>query len=369
MPGMELTADTFRQLESNLDYRQQIAVRAALGNNRLGLLPGCEFNCSGVFVRNNFEVENFICRALIGSGRIINVNEDVSLPIPMLYGDEYYLCVGITDKKREFEKEGVPYIAPVYSYSINTLEELKKKDFFPVLRFKVSDGLFSLDDSYIVPSLYIEGNKEIEEYKNKYIEQLENLAQHANLIEGDGKRTILRYVFILKTVKDSWWLSDFVSLTEEIAHSVEYFIIKPNTETSHEIPVPEIYDVEKWLKWLEGFLTGAISILDKVVLEDNSIDYEALLAQAKQELLEKLQPELFEKLPNKIKEELYNDIIDKLKEFIPEYLNEKIETLRKEIGLDLERLLEPKLFDDLYKKLYDALYVAPEEEDEFMPMI
>ena len=40
MPGMELTAQTFKELDRNLDFRQQVAVRAALGGQRLGLLPG-----------------------------------------------------------------------------------------------------------------------------------------------------------------------------------------------------------------------------------------------------------------------------------------------------------------------------------------
>ena len=52
----------------------------------------------------------------------------------------------------------------------------------------------------------------------------------------------------------------------------------------------------KWLNWFEDYLTGAVAVLDKVVLVDNTIDYEALLRQAKAELYAQLHEELIVKL-------------------------------------------------------------------------
>ena len=51
-----------------------------------------------------------------------------------------------------------------------------------------------------------------------------------------------------------------------------------------------------------NYLSGANTVLDGLVLEDDTIDYEALLAQAKQELYERLNPELYEKLLLQIKD-------------------------------------------------------------------
>ena len=59
MPGMELTSQTFLNMDENLDFRQQMALRAALGGNRMGLLPGAPFCNEGMFVKNKFEVERF----------------------------------------------------------------------------------------------------------------------------------------------------------------------------------------------------------------------------------------------------------------------------------------------------------------------
>ena len=46
LPGMEITSQTFIGLEEKLDFQQQIAIRAALGSTRMGLLPGAILSCS-----------------------------------------------------------------------------------------------------------------------------------------------------------------------------------------------------------------------------------------------------------------------------------------------------------------------------------
>ena len=51
-----------------------------------------------------------------------------------------------------------------------------------------------------------------------------------------------------------------------------------------EILEPSQIDVQLWLNWFGNYLIGAVSVLDKVVLEDKTIDYDALLRQAKAEL-------------------------------------------------------------------------------------
>ena len=78
MPGMELTAETFKEIFEKWDFRQRLAIRAALGCNRMGLVPGAPFNCNGTFVKNRYEVTNFQCMAILPSGKIVNAEEDRS---------------------------------------------------------------------------------------------------------------------------------------------------------------------------------------------------------------------------------------------------------------------------------------------------
>lgn len=101
---MELTAETFSGMAEQWDFSQRLAIRAALGSNRMGLVPGAPFNCSGTFVSNRFEITGFQCMALLLSGRIVNADEDVQVPIPMLFGDKYYLTVGFGSDQAEFQK-------------------------------------------------------------------------------------------------------------------------------------------------------------------------------------------------------------------------------------------------------------------------
>ena len=63
-PGMELTTQTFLDMDENLDFRQQTAIRAALGDHCIGLLPDMPFDNSGMFYTNRYEMqrERFLLR-------------------------------------------------------------------------------------------------------------------------------------------------------------------------------------------------------------------------------------------------------------------------------------------------------------------
>ena len=389
MPGMELTAQTFLEMADHWSFRQRLAMRAALGSNRMGLLPGEPFNCKGIFVKNRYEINHLQCMALLPSGRIVNAEEDVQVTIPMLFGDKYYLTIGYGDEQTEFEKEGVPFVRPHYVYNINTEEEVEAGDLFPLARFKVSDGVFAVDTDYVPPCLLLTEHPCFKEYIDKYVERLAPLAEHKNFENGEGKRALQRYMFMLKGYDLMNNMQAFVLLTQEIAQAIDYCIVIPNREQRVEVPRPSQIDIQAWLQWLDIYLLGAGTILDGVVLEDNTIDYDALLAQAKKELYEKLHPELLEKLIMQTKEELHQEIqqlTDSLTIYIREtlktelanqlssdiefrstQLSERLAESMDLMGKDMAKALYDKLFSDIYIGVYNVLH--EEEEDHFIPMI
>lgn len=370
IPGMEITDQTFIGLDENLDFRQQLALRAALGNQRMGLLPGAEFSCNGAFVKNKFEVEHLRCLAVLPSGRLVHPNDEVAVPIPMLYGTEYYLTIGIGEGRIEFERENVPYYRPQYEYAIHTRDEVSQADLFPLLRFSVKDGTFSVDSDFIPPCLQLSADERFRQYLDKYVDLVSALATHANMAEGEGKRAFLRYVFLLKGYHLQNSVYDFVSLLEEMAQAVDYYIMKPNTEQPVEVAVPEQCDIQRWLAWFEDYLKAAASVLDTVVLDDQKIDFELLLAQAKKELYEQLNPELYAKLLAQIKEELREYLKENLTETLTAYINEVLKPeLSRILGEDIHDQLYEELYEELYERLYSALYVPDPEEEAFVPQI
>lgn len=369
-PGMELTAQTFVGLDENLDYRQQLALRAALGNQRMGLLPDAEFSCNGRFVKNKFEVDHLRCLAVLPSGRMIHPDDEVALPIPMLYGTEYYLTVGFGKGLIEFDKENVPYRRPQYEYAIHTLEEVSQADVFPVVRFSVKDSIFSIDDTFIPPCLLLSADERFHQYLEKYISLIDTIANHANLEEGEGHRLMQRYLFLLKGYHLQNSVCDFVQLLEEIAQAVDYYIMAPHTEQHIEVAVPEQCDIQKWLAWFEDYLKAANSVLDTVVLDNQKIDYDMLLAQAKKELYEQLNPELYAKLLAQIKEELHEELHQKLMASLTAYMEETLKPdLGRILGDELYKKLYEKLYNELFEHLFNALYVPEPEEKAFVPQI
>ena len=367
---MELTAQTFLNWEEKLDYRQQVALRAALGDHRLGLLPDAEFRCKGMFVKNKLEIPHLRCLAVLPSGQIIDADEPVTVPIPMLYGNEYYLTIGMGSEQIEYEKENVPFFRPRYAYTILSLEEMQQADVLPLMRFSVNEGVFTIDENFIPPYLLLSSDERFKNYLTTFTDAMALLAEHANLAEGEGKRLFIRYLFLLRGYHLQQSVYHFVQLTEEIAQAIDYYVIKPNTDQPAEIPLPEPRDLQKWLEWFSNYLKTAATVLDGVVLEDNTIDYEALLAQAKQELYERLNPELYEKLLLQIKDELREELGRTLSDTLSSYINDTLKPqLEQAITEDLHERIFESLFDELYDQLYSALCTPEEAEDEFIPQI
>ena len=369
-PGMELTTQTFLDLDENLDFRQQMAIRAALGDHCIGLLPDTPFDNRALFYTNHLEMERLLCTALLASGRIIQVDEPISISIPMLFGDAYYLTVGIGDSTVPFEKKGVEYVRPTYTYAIMTLEEMVNNDVFPVTRFTAKDGTLAIDPEFIPPCLLISSDKRFEEYRNKYAELLRLLGEHPNLKEGEGKQNMLRYMFRMRSQEMSGQGMEFLKLTQEVAQAVDYFIMRPNTDKVIDIPTPLQVDPGKWLKWLEDYMTGAVTLVDGVELIDDSIDYDALLAQAKKDLYEQLNPELYQKLLERIKTELREELYDKLNTEFTKYMEEVVKPeLGRILSQELYEKLYEKLYTELFENLFNALYVTMPEEKEYIPQI
>lgn len=290
--GMEITAQTFTKFDENIVYRQQVASRIMNGN-RFGLIPFSKFDCQAGFVKNTLEIERLSCMALLPSGKVLHIDEKVVVPIPMLYGEEYFLACGFGEKSVGFDIETVPFVQPEYVFGIYSLAELEGSDLFPIMKFKVDDGIFSFDKEYIPPCLCLAGDTRFFTYLQRLADEAAALGKHPNLEAGEGKRALMHYAFRLKNYTGINLVSDFIGLTQEMAQAIDYYVVAPNTETGIAIKAYNAYDPVAWLQWLEMYMHGTVTILDKVVLEDHSIDFDALKAQIKAELYEQLRPELY----------------------------------------------------------------------------
>lgn len=368
--GMAISAQTFLELDENLRHRQQAATRAVNGNE-FGLIPFTEFDRQGGFVRNKLEIDHLACMALLPSGKILHIDEKVVVTVPLVYGNEYYLACGFGEKEVEFDVKEIPFVRPEYTYGIYSLSELEGTDLFPVMKFKVSDGIFSIDESYIPPCLYLSSDNRFQPYLEQLTKQVSLLAEHPNLESGEGKRAFQRYAYLLKSYDTQGRTCPFIQLTYEIAQAIDYYIITPNTETPVTIPAYSGYDIANWLDWLDSYLHNAAGTLDKVVLEDHTIDFDELKAQIKAELYEQLRPELYEQLYTELKAKLYAEISEDLTVRLTDYINQQLKTeLHDLLSGELSEELYESLYKNLYESLYNALYVPVEkEEDEFTPLI
>lgn len=370
---MELNARTFGALDDNLDLRQMISVRTANGM-RVGRLPYSQFSASGMFVRNTFEIEHLQCMALLGSGALISVDEKMVLPIPPLTDGTYYLTVGFSTHITEFEMYDQTYLRPVYTCSLKTLEELDSVEntidsVFPVVRFEVSQGHISTDNQYIPPCLILASDDRLMAYVQKVVSGIKMLTEHPNMEDGDGKRTLLRIIFTLSNFTGRNTMEELMQLLRNLAMVVEYYIILPNENEHPALEAWSQYDVERWMSWFDTYLENAKRTLDKVVLVDNSIDYEKLKADLRQEIYAMVKEDIDAQI-NQTRDNIHTELTEKLSALVTQTIDAQKQQMQDDLHAQLLDELRQPLYDNLYKALYDALYRPPvEEEDNFMPLI
>lgn len=382
--GMELTSAVFRHWEADLDGRQQLIVRTAIGEGCIGRIPGCPFQADGRFVERVYELVPLQLTALLPSGRILSVREEMRLEMPKLSEGTYFLCVGMVDEElHHFEREGVPYERPVHQLSLHTFPELADLDVLPIKRFTVAEGMLSVDQAYLSPALTIQTDEAFGHYFSLYEEQLVAITAHAHLEEGDAKRSLLQLLFRLRRFPRGRSMADGLALLQEIEQTVTYYLVEGLGHDIATLPdalvdlrqdkrsEPTYYHLQAYLDWLSAYLSVQTELLDRVVLVDDRIDYDALKREIKEELYAQLRKELYDELRTKLQTELTDGLTLQLSEWLRTYLETQMHPrLRKEVERALRDPLYQRLYDALYQALSDLLYKPDDlDEDEFIPLI
>lgn len=381
---MELTDKVFRHLQHDLSARQEMTVRAALCDGRYGILPEGECHVNAAFVKRRLELTGLRLDALTPQGTIISVDDDLALEIPQLKGDEYFLCVEETGEMHRFERDGIPYAAPAYQLVLREAQEMADLGAgFPVRHLTIKDGALNIDAEYILPCLSLASDSRFEEYHGRLTDLLEAIANHVNMDEGDCKRTLLALLFRMRSFQMQRQVRDYTELLQEVAQAVRYYVIGQLAKTLENCPQqplaldqdarqkPVQHNIAAFLQWMVEYLTAQQEIMAQVVIVDNSIDYEKLKAELREDIYNQLHEELYDKmraeLHDSLTEELTEDIMAKARSLMQDEL---APALRQELTDSLLAALRDLLHDSLYQELYDALYRPTEENgEEFMPLI
>lgn len=384
--GMELTPAVFRNLEGDLSQRQRVMVRAALADGRIGILPETEVCTDGAFVRKTFEMTGLRLTALTASGEIISVDDDLKCKLPKLSDGVYMLCLGASaEEVHQYQRDGIQYQRPQYELSVvfeNDLETLSG-DIIPLKRMVVADGTLTIDSKYIVPALAMSSDARFVEYRDRIAASLEQIATHQNMDEGDCRRTLMQLLFRLRALQKNRMVRDFTDLLQEIAMTVQYYVLGQLGKTLEECPQlpqnldadtrrePSQYNIAAFLEWIEEYLTSMQQIMEKVVIVDNTIDYDKLKAELREEIYTALREEVYEKMIQEMHDRLRGELTDEILAEVKRLVEEELEPRLRET---LSEELYNKLYPNLYQALYDALYAILHQENldatpQFVPLI
>lgn len=367
-PGYQLTAEALNRMIDVFRSFRSAGLKTVTGG-RLGLVPGYGNHVRGTFVRDTFEVEIKDLMALLPDGNIINVDQSAVVKIPLLYGDVYYLTVYKSDEVIYFEAEEIPFVRNGYSFSISTYEELEQNCGFPIMRFVVRDGSFSVDDNFMMPCLTTDMEPRMKEWFEKLADAAAVVLNHPNLAKNIYQ-AMFNYVFRLKVIGDFHPMTQAYALLSELASAINFFILKPNVDSPEEVVKVSLYDPEKWFTWLLGYFDRAVKVLDGVVLEEEKIDLESIKQELRAEIYDHIQPDL-EKMVNERVDSLSEALQTRVEDVLKDYVSGKIRgELHDELCTELDAEIRSSLYADLYQALYSVLFVPKEEEDNsFTPLI
>lgn len=380
---MEMTASLFEHLCDDLDERQRTVIRTAFCDGSTGLVPGCEYRAEGGFVERTYELTGFRCTALLPSGRLMSVDEDLKLPIPRLSGSDYYLCVGESaEGEHLFEKDGIPYRRPRYELSLHTPEELPGTGLFAIKHFLISDGTLQVEEGFIPAALSLSSDGRLMEHVRKITGGLKALAEHPNMEEGECRRTLRYLVFRLGTITGESPVRDLVCLLQETVQACGYHIADVIGSTLENIPEevlrlredgrrePRRYDIAAFLRWTGEYIEALGGLMDRVVPVDRTIDYEKLKREIREEIYSRLREEITADVTGALHGRLTEELTGSLTEMLRGMFSETVPALREELADSLHSRLYPELYDAVYEALKALLY-KPEEskEESFLPLI
>lgn len=381
---MRLTAETLLQFEADLKNRQQLAIQYAMGVGRRGLLPGEPFAASGAFVRRTYEMDSLKCTAVLPSGKIISADGDFKLPIEIDKNiPDHYVVLEYSGNMVELERDGVPYTVPEVVLGLHTLSDVENGDMMPLKHFYIKDGSLNIDNDYIVPVYCIDGNSTFQATNQKLASQLKELAAHANMENGSAKQMLLHNSFRLNAFDGKRTVNDLISLYEEIAEALDFYIVEVLGEKIGEVPEevkklkadvrrkPYLSDIRRFLIWITEYAEVQKLILDKVVIEKLKIDTEEIKREVREalypELKDTITQELLDRLRTQLTAELPPPMIEEVKRFIDENMHPD---LRTELHTDLRDPLYNDLLNALKAMIEDMLKnVKFEQVDSFIPII
>ena len=368
--GMKLKASTFIGHDRRIERKLKSIVSVAMGR-QTGLIVDSVFDVHPVIAYQNIEIERCRCSALLSSGLIIDTDEKVKVPLASFADGNYYLAVTLTDNQVMLNCEYVEYIRPEYSYSIMTLNELKEKNAFPIVKLSVNEGRLTIDSKYIVPQLNVGNSKLLMDYAERIAGLLSKIAWHPNIDPLSEMHGAFMYLTQrLLDVDGRWQVSSWTSmLYRVVAQVVWYMADAKGCQMETLIDVPDVLDLYPWLEDVVRTLENTYKELDDLKIERRTIDVSKLREDLYNELYEKLHDSLYEKLKQELQTYLLETLSDSLKQTVRSYIDDDVVPAAKEnITQELANSLSVSLYDKLYKALYDALYVPTTEED-FVPLI
>ncbi len=385
--GMELTREVFIRQREDLEREWELVLKTALKKEGFGVLSGFERHIHGVFTGRVFEMNGLKLTALTINGRLLSVDDDLKADASCFKSPECFVCVQAAEgKTRSFERNGIPYTAPVYELRVLTSAELQGKSgesVLPVARFYEKDGSLVMDERYIVPAFFMDGDSAFSSFLADFREILKDLLSHANLQNGEARRVLQQYMYGLSALKEDASVQAFTGLLKEIEQALDFHIVEVLGQTLESLPeriqqlrkdprrLPTPYNVQDYLLWLKEFMADMPLILNEVVIEDHTIDPEQLKAAITAELHERLLDELQQRLYAQLHDQLLTEITGKVTDSVTGLIQDQ---LRPELRSDIVRELQTPLYDKLHQTLYDELYglLRPKDnrqEDIFTPLI
>lgn len=252
-PGMEITPQTFIDLENNnAEYR--MLVRKMIAAKNFGIIPRTKFSITQEVFNGTLLLKQVDCDVLLPTGQVIVIeanNTNITLNIPPKDVQELYLTIEQGERLTSFNRAGIPLLANEVKFDIKPLEEIKTA--MPLLKLVQDNGNWSVYDHYIMPVMTVRSSLPLLEKLDLLKQSAQKIMDHENLgiMEGRVMVSVLMDQLAGFSVDDS--SRELVLLCKRIACALSFAIHKQKAE----LPAPNIMNIEPYLDAFMQFLEDA----------------------------------------------------------------------------------------------------------------
>ncbi len=251
-PGMEITPQTFIDMENNIAGNRML-IRKIIAATNFGIIPRTKFSITHELFNGTMLLKQVDCDVLMPSGQVVVVESNINLTLNVPPKDvkELYLTIEVGENIVSFVKDGIPHVSNEYKFDLKPLAEIRNA--VPLLKLVHTNDSWGVYAPYIMPVMTARSSVALLDKLDRMKQEIQKIIDHEHVDCLEDRVLVLLLLEQMNSFSVDESSRDLVILCKRIATALGYSVYRHRPE----MPAPNIMDIEPYLDAFIQFLSDA----------------------------------------------------------------------------------------------------------------